>query len=337
MMYERSQWVVSFSEYPINDQQLYSHAGYEYIHGLSPINIAPEQPPLGKYLIGLSILIFHNQRILNLIFSLLSLVLIWKIVYIFSGKAVSAAIAVFLTSINTLFLTQLPESPLFDIFQIFFFLAFIYFMLAYEKRRKYNQLLLAGVSAGAFLSVKVFYVFYTIFLAWTFLYFALIKTRFIIKIKKFIFLHSVALSVFVASYLKYFIDGGNLRGFAGVQKWIFTFYSNSSIDKSKLYGNYLQLIFFNKWRTWSHGYPYIKYEHWSVLWPMVFILSIFSAIRLWRMRNKFRVNGLILFYRFLFVYNAFLFIVPLFPRYLLILYVIMNIITAIYVGSFYES
>src|SRR3990167_1849764 len=78
--YYQSQWVVPNSKNIISDEDLFTYAGYKYIKGLNPILINPETPHLGKYLIGLSIVLFNNQRVMSLFIALFSLVFIYRII-----------------------------------------------------------------------------------------------------------------------------------------------------------------------------------------------------------------------------------------------------------------
>src|SRR6266702_3141043 len=71
--YLHSQWVVSNSKQPIGDDGLYAFSGWEYVNGRDPTILNAEVPPLGKYLIGLSIIAFHNQNIFALLCGLLVL------------------------------------------------------------------------------------------------------------------------------------------------------------------------------------------------------------------------------------------------------------------------
>lgn len=77
---ERAQGLYNISQYVkeegaawIADEIVFAYAGWNYINGGNPILLNPENPPLGKYLVGLSIKLFNNEKIPTLIFGLLSL------------------------------------------------------------------------------------------------------------------------------------------------------------------------------------------------------------------------------------------------------------------------
>ena len=54
----------------MGDPELYAYAGWRQVQGDDPTVINPEMPPLGKYLLGFSILVFGNQKIQALFFGL---------------------------------------------------------------------------------------------------------------------------------------------------------------------------------------------------------------------------------------------------------------------------
>jgi predicted membrane-bound dolichyl-phosphate-mannose-protein mannosyltransferase len=63
----------------VSDAELYAISGWEYIHGLSPNIINPEHPPLAKYFIGLSEIIFTNPSTMSFIFSILTIIIVYLI------------------------------------------------------------------------------------------------------------------------------------------------------------------------------------------------------------------------------------------------------------------
>lgn len=64
----------------IGDDGLYAFAGYYYLFqggDVSAVNF--EHPPLGKYLIGVSIFLFGNENVINIIYFALILIITYKI------------------------------------------------------------------------------------------------------------------------------------------------------------------------------------------------------------------------------------------------------------------
>ncbi len=347
--YKNSQWVVPNSKKGISDGDLYAYAGYLYLHGKNPILINPELPPLGKYILGLSIELFGDPAVLNILISIISLFLIFELIFLTTRSYLFASLGIFLTVINSVYIDQILNPTLLDIQHLFFFLLFLIIFLLYLKKEKYWLMVGSGFILGMFLSIKPFVIFFPLVTVWLFIFFAFVKKteggyeNRIREVLNFVVLEFSSLFAFVATYFQYFLKGGNLRGLMGVQKWIFTFYSSSKIDRVKIMGKYLDLIFFNKWHFWSKGYPIIHLSQWSLIWPLEFLIGIVSSayvLRLFKDRQiKFSNildSGMILLSLFFVIYNLFLFIVPVFSRYFLLLFVSSNILSSLLLYKFFQ-
>src|SRR3989338_3544039 len=105
--YERSQWITFMSTEPIGDDGLYAYAGWEYVHGKNPILNSPDVPPLGKYLLGFSILLFDNQNMFALIVGILTLIVFYLHNLILFKKRMHAFLPVLLFSFEPLFFQQI--------------------------------------------------------------------------------------------------------------------------------------------------------------------------------------------------------------------------------------
>ncbi len=316
----------------ISDAQLYSYVGYEYAHGKDPTLLNPEHPPLGKYLIGLSIMKFRNENIVLVATGVLSLIVIFLIVFFTTKSATASSMAVFLTATLSLFTDQLIHGPQLDIFQLLFFLLVSYFLILTETKKKLQYLILTGIFFGLLISVKTFFSYYLLFSAWLFIYFFLIRKNRFTALKDFAVIQGIGLIIFCTTYLSFFLQGGTLKKFLGVQKYIIMFYRQSGINPVPFFGNYLRLIFTGSWKFWSAGNVVSKYQEWSFLWIPVFIAGILITLK-FTQDHIFRKNqAILLFLVFLCIYNVFLFFFPVFPRYLLLLFVPINIIIALYVS-----
>lgn len=334
--YLQSQWVVSFSKYPISDETLYAYSGYRYIQGINPILLNPEVPPLGKYLIGTSIQLFQNQNAISLFAALVSLVAVFLIIFLASNSLMSASFGVLLMMVSTSFTEQLRHTPQLDIIQLAFLLLFILFFILFKKKQRTYLLFVSGLFLGGFISVKFFLMYFGIINVVLVIYYIFEKKK-NVRIQELALLNGTTLTVYILSYFRYFMLGGNLRSFLGVQKWIVLFYSGSHIDIFKMLGNYLSLIFFNTWTFWQDGFTRYSYKYWNLLWPVIFILGIFSSLQLLRQKKLIYRNLILLLVSFLSVYNIFLFVTPVYPRYLLLLFVPSNIMTALYFGKLIEN
>jgi hypothetical protein len=312
----------------ISDTELYSYAGYKYIHGQDPTLLNAEAPPLGKYIIGLSIVLFNNPVVLSIFFAVLSLPFIFLITKEISGSLLAASIAVLLTSVHSLFIDQMISAPQLDIFQLFFFVVFVYMFLLTEKKKNNVLFIFAGAILGLFFSIKLSIVSFFLMNTSLLLYFILKKENIKTTLQKLLLLNSMGGIVFLLTYSEYFLQHGTLKGFLSVQKWIFYYYSNSSIDLLKLLGSYIPLILANKWKFWSNGYSIISYDHWSVVWPIIYVLGIASVIQILKSLKKYdyRVKFPLSFF---IVYSSVLCVITIFPRYLLLLFVPLHILIAV--------
>src|SRR3990167_9345765 len=87
-LYSTSQYVLGEkSKGGIGDDGLYAFAGYYYFFqagDVSSVNF--EHPPLGKYLIGLSIFLFNNEIAIGIIYFLLLLFVTYQLGRLFIDK-----------------------------------------------------------------------------------------------------------------------------------------------------------------------------------------------------------------------------------------------------------
>jgi len=314
----------------ISDATLYSYVGYEYIRGVNPTLLNPEHPPLGKYLIGLSINLFHNENVILILCGLISLVLIYAIIILITQNQISASIGVGLTSTHSLFIDQLIHGPQLELFQLMFFLCVLWFLVLFEKNNSIKYLVLSGISYGLLIATKTFSTYFPLFCIWLFIVSLLVKN---FKVKQYIVLQTVGIAVFTATYFKFFMLGGTLRQFLGVQKYIILFYKQSGINLVAFAGNYIRLIFTGSWKFWSVNSPFSHYSEWSILWPILFTSFLFVLYCLYRDKKKHIYPFEKILITFIILYNAFLFVIPMFPRYLLLLFIPIILVISIHSNS----
>lgn len=306
---QRALILKAISDKGVSDSFLYSYVGYRYINGANPSLLNPEHPPLAKYLIGLSIRMFGNEHSIGIAIALISLALVAVISYQITGSLLSAGVSFFLTSIFPLFMDQVTHGPQLELYQLFFFLLVIHFLLMWQKKKRSSLLIGAGICFGLLLSIKTFLPFFVLFSVWMLI-------SFWKQWKVILLVGIVGLVTFILTYYQYFAMGGTLRTFLGLQKYIVTFYGHSSIPLFEFAGNYLRLIFTGSWKFWDLNRSVSSYEQWNILWPILFFIGMMGLKLQWH-KHK-RSHMLILF---VILYNIFVFIVPIFPRYLLLLFI----------------
>ena len=339
--FDQSQWIVTNKNKNIavlSDADLYSFVASELLQQKDPTVINFETPPLGKYLIAASIMIFDNQRVVSLFFGTACLVLIYYLTFIITRSSTASLLSTSLTMTSWLFIDQLINSPQMDIFQLFFLLTMVIFFTLFEKKKQIKYLVIASIASGAFASMKAFFIYLCFVIVWIGLYCFFKRKPLKMVIKNLIFIFFIASGVYFFYYLNYFLyNHGTVVNLIKVQKWIIGFYTvNSPIETARLIGSYLPLIYLNKWKFWSEGYPTIRYENWSILWPVFHFLGWTSIAYLW-FKNKIKGNtSLELLISFIVAYSIFLFFTPVWPRYLLLLFVPMYIVVSNFLLLFLE-
>ncbi len=306
--YLHSQWVVPNSRESIGDDGLYTYAGWEYIQGLDPSLLNAETPPFGKYLIGLSEIIFANQNTFALLNGLLVLVALFILSKIIFRDTLLALIPVMLFSSDPLFFSQL-RAPFLDTLYMGL-LIFIFIFVQKEKFLMANIFL--GLMAATKSSASIFLLVPAVIIAYLF------YMKDYRQIKKFILFLPVSILVFLLTYARYFLLGHNLREFLGLQKWIVTFYETGAKGTP---GAVWQIFLSGKWPTWWGTVEQVS--EWSLLWPLSLIAVLYYLYKVFPKRRLYK-STLLGFW--IIAYLIFLTFVPVWPRYLLLVLPFMYIL-----------
>lgn len=310
--FEHSQWALPLSKRIIGDDGLYSYIGYRLTRGDSLDGYNAEVPPLGKYFIGLSILIFDNPSYYALFFGLGSLYLFYLIAKRALGDNVGAYFVVSLLFLDPLFFSQFWKSAL-DICQLFFLLMHILLFinivnLKENNTKKYILYALAcGLSLGLFSQVKYPLLLPIIFIAET-LYFFLKK----MKKEYLVYLIGICSAILVVN-VRFFFDGNSLFDFFNLQKYILSFYLKSQLIAHK--EAIWQTLFLGKFPEISSR-NLTSVSEWWIMWPIAAIFALpVSFVSIFRRDTSllWRGFGVLLFGSFI-VYTF----IPSYPRYLII-------------------
>jgi hypothetical protein len=128
-------------------------------------------------------------------------------------------------------------------------------------------------------------------------------------IKKFLMYMPLSILIFLLTYAQYFILGHNIREFLGLQKWILTFYgSGAKGDPSAA----LQIIMTGNWPNWFG--PVLKVTEWNFLWPISLVAVLYYLYKVLPRHRQYRS---VLLGFWIIIYLLFLSLVPVWPRYLL--------------------
>jgi hypothetical protein len=328
-VYQNSQYV---SKEPslgfVPDEPINAYAGGAYIKGTSPILIAPDTPPLGRYLIGLSALLTNNENIANLLAGISTIVLLYLLGLQIFQKKLTALIPPLLVSFEVIFKNQLFYTPLLDLLQLpFLLLCFIFFNRAVESnpKKKLVFFILANLALGAFISIKFFITGFTIIGAWLLVLILNRKDKQATQNYLYLVLSlPLSLLVLLGSYFRVFLENHNLRQLFGIQKWVFLYHKSQLIHPFSVWF----LIMANRWYVWFGDEPIISDPQWRVTWPIVLILSLITVV-LYLLRKIPRKKEVEVILAWIVVYIAFLSVGQITSRYLVIY------IPALYLASTY--
>lgn len=327
--YNRSQYVIPQSKNPISDEELLSHAGYQYVKGLNPVLINSDHPPLGKYIIGWFTILFKNNRVVSLFFGFANLLIIFILVNYLTKSRTAATVALLFMSLDTMFVDQIIYSPILDIIQVFFLLVFFLVYFVWRQTKKTWLTLILGIILGCFGSIKIYFPA-LLLLTVTGLAVLIEQKNVGMLIKTITPIFVLAFLTYTLTYWSFFVHGNNLRSFLGTQKWIFLFWKNNSIDRSRIFANVLPLILFNRWRVWWGNQPYISFERWSIGWPIFFLMGVRSSLYFLIKRQKTRFTHLFEAGSYLSLweggYLVYACCIPFSPRYLMLLFFPLYII-----------
>ena len=277
-VFGQSQYMMKGWKYWIPDETAYSYAAGAYAKGANPILVESTQPPLGKYIIGLSIVLTGNENILVAVFFMFLLLGVYILAIQLTGRIFLGLMATLFTSFERLFTDQLSFTPLLDIFFITFV---VYGLIAAScalQRRKPAFLLVSYACFGASLMVKVW----------------LIGIVFVLPMTAYILLRNRSYYLFVIggfflmllitflSYTRMFMDGYNIIEVLKVQKWLYWYQGGK---QNRLFTIW-PLIFLNRWYVWWGETPISKDPNWSFSWPVVIGSGILASIRMLTMSIK---------------------------------------------------
>lgn len=299
--YQISQWVVPNSKNSIGDDGLYAYAGYKYVFsGMNPILNSAEVPPLGKYLIGLTIVIFNNQNIFGLLTGLSALSAFYLLNTMLFKKRILAFLPVFIFSLEPLFWEQLQANYL-DLLYLSFLMMSFFFVL----KKKY---FLASFFVGCFAATK--FPPTSVFVALSLLIYVFVISR--KDIWKLLTSFVLWPTVFVLSYFRFFTFGNGPIEFLKVIKYFLHYYQIGV--KSQDHTMVFDLLLRGKLNTWW-GSGVLNVGEWTILWPAIFALALLSVFYY----RKILKGGFVLIGSWVILYFTFLLIIPVVPRYLLLL------------------
>jgi hypothetical protein len=320
VFYADSQYISKNPKYIIPDETINAYAGWEYLKGVNPVLIAADTPPLGRYMIGLSGFIFNNVNIITIIFSVLSLFLMYLVGKQIFKSSLFALIPPLLSSFELIFKNQIIYSPLLDIFQLVFLLSIFYFFNnAVKGKRIKLSFVLVSVFIGLFISTKFFITGITIVFA---LILVLILNRDFKKLKILLLTLPISIFILLLSYSRVLAFGYSFREILGIQKYVYIYHKSQLILPFTIW----PLILLNKWFVWYGDKKIISDSQWLITWPIITITSII-AFFLYPFKKIKRNKSLEILLVWAASYLLFFSIGQITPRYLVILIPVLYMIS----------
>jgi len=307
----------------MSDDDLRAFAALEYLSGRDPSVVNFEDPPLAKYLLGLSYLFFGNILLVQFAASggvvLLTYFLARRLTLTLPSSLLPSLILVF----DPLFVERASTVNL-EIIQLIFALA-VLFLLTLRLWSSLTLFLL-GCALGGVMASKVFFVgLLMLFYA----FFVLVVRQTARRKRSFALVTLGCLLVYLGSYTIYFAYHPPLDFF------------KLHIDIIRLYRSYLpeypwfeiwRILLLGKWRTWFATPPIQPVAEYWLAWPIATVLtgSLLFVRRTWKpfLQPSTVLLGWVL------IYLLFQSIHVVFPRYLLLVLPILYIIAISQLANF---
>ncbi len=323
-IYSESQYVKgTLATSSIGDDGLFAVAGYYLLfQGGDPSQIHFESPPLGEYLIGLSILVFGNERVISLIYGVLLMLVTYKLTLLVSKNKLISTTTIFLLSSDKLFQQQLSMSLL-DLPQSLFFILGLYVFIVGLKRNKIF-IILASLLFGVAFTIKFFPVL--IFLIALFIFW-IFKTD-ISKFKLFLLSLLVIPVIYLVSYSVYFYYHPSFIGFINFQKWVIIWRSGNPVK----IGNIIFTFLIGRYRSWWDS-SWIVFREWTLVNPILLTSSIFLPLVV---KNKKNSVLLYLYIIFIIFFMYVLIGTTGVAKYLLPVYPLMYMFMSYFVINFFH-
>jgi predicted membrane-bound dolichyl-phosphate-mannose-protein mannosyltransferase len=312
-LYQESQ----FAENPANrklviqDWDLYPYAGLVYLKTgqLDKVNI--EHPPLGKYLLGLSILLTGNPNLVQIPFALGLLCLSFFISYQLL-KNIYLSFLIPLCLINEFLFFHRTTNALLDLFQTAFIALFLFLIILKPGKSKLKMIIL-GLVLGIIASIKfpaAAAILGICFFANLFVENKGFKKSFF----DFLSITFIGILVFCLTYTPLFLKQG-IRGFLNLQIKALKIHLSHLPEYPPFIP--LRVMFLNQWPVWwDQINPIHQAEEWNIFWPFLALAIILSPFFYWQCRKRNDLSKKLII--FLFSWSYFIFINSrlFFPGYL---------------------
>lgn len=267
--YSTSQYVQKEEPGVIPDQTLESFAGGAFLRGVNPTSIIHDQPPTGRYMLSLSILLFDNANTIMVLLSFLSGLGVFLIARLVLKNTLLSLIPFVIFINEPLFLNKFYNTPLLEPIQLPFIIFSLYFFILGVTHKNYLKwFMLTSIMLGFVISIRFFVL--GIFLTLAMVLYFFIKKQFNRKFFMFLLILPIAIVVLLISYTRTIQLGSSIWNIFGIQKFIYTYHE----AQLSLPFSFWDLILFNRWHTWWESREILSDEQWLMLWPISMISTL---------------------------------------------------------------
>ncbi len=273
-LYYESQYTKKNPTAIIPDEIFEAFAGGIFLKGLNPILIVHDHPPLGRYLVSLSIAFFNNASTLMIPMYFLSSLGLFLVSRLTLKNNLLALIPVAFFTNEPLMISHLVLTPLSELTQLpFIFFTFYFFLKSINDKKYLKWFVLESFGLGVVVSTRFFIL--GLCMMSVMIAFFVIKKEFNKKLIHFILMQPLSLVVLFLSYSVTIIDGYSLVKVLGVQKYIFLYHKSAITNPLSFW----DLLIFNRWHTWWGSRAIQHDSQWNIVWPLsVFITILGSGI-----------------------------------------------------------
>ena len=330
-LYKQSQYAQKKNPGIIPDQALESFAGGAFLKGINPILIIHDQPPMGRYILSLSILLFDNVNTIMVALFFLSSLGVFLIARLILSSTLFSFIPLGIFVNEPLFINKFYNTPLLEPIQLPFIIFALYFFIQGITKKNFTKwFILTSVMLGFVISIRFFIL--GAFLALAMLVYFLIRKKIDKRFITFIFSLPVTILILIASYARTIQLGSSVLNIFGIQKYIF-YYHKAQLS---LPFSFWDLLLFNKWHTWWGTREVISDLQWIIIWPIsMFFTGIFSVLGILRKISISEPEKIIIIW--IIVYSLFLSLGETSTRYFSPLLPFIYIIATSFLKKTYEK
>lgn len=272
-VYYSSQYVKKRNPGIIPDQALESFAGGAFLKGVNPILIIHDQPPLGRYILSLSILLFDNVNTIMVLLFFLSGLGVYLVARLTLNSTLFSLVPLAIFINEPLFTNKFYNSPLLEPIQLpFIIFALYFFMQGIIKKNYVKWFILTSVMLGFVISIRFFIL--GAFLIFAMILYFLIQKQFNKRFAIFFLTLPIAILVLLFSYTRTIQLGSSILHIFGIQKYIFNYHKT----QLSLPFTFWDLLFFNRWHTWWGGRTITSDPQWIIIWPVASFLTLIFSI-----------------------------------------------------------